>query len=291
MKISILGTGLMGYPMTERLLSCDHQVTVYNRTMSKAIPLKEKGADVVQSPHEAFLRSECVIMMLSDAHAIDNVLSSVDSELFNNKVLIQMGTISPSESISLKEKIEDKQGSYFECPVLGSRKEALTGKLILMTGATQDQYENWKELLSVFGKSIRLIGEVGKAAALKLALNQLIIAHAVSFSHSLGIVINNSVNVEDFAAILRESALYAPAFDKKMPRWVSHDYSSPNFPVKHMIKDIDLVLKVMKQDGQNIKAVESIRSLLCSASENGFGDLDYSAVFEAINPNNKNSID
>jgi len=283
MKISFCGTGLMGYPMAERLIEAGHQLTVYNRTASKAKPLQEKGARLSQNPSAAIAESPCSILMLADARSIEEVLFSPSAQDLNEKTIIQMGTIAPAESIEIQKKIFKQGGEYLECPVLGSRNEAKSGKLILMVGASQERFYKWKELLKVFGPHPRHVGEVGKAAAVKLALNQLIASHAAGFSLSLGLIQKNDVNVGLFMDILRESALYATMFDKKLPKWLNQDYSHPNFPVKHFLKDIDLIIKEGKDKELSTEIPEAFRQFLLEAIDKGLADKDYSAVFNAIN--------
>lgn len=283
MNIAFLGTGLMGYPMVERLLEAGHTVTVYNRTAEKAKPLERKGAKVLGAAQGAIDQSDCIILMLSDVWAIEEVLSPQDNEDLADKTVIQMGTIAPSESLSVHTQVTRHGGEYLECPVLGSRREAAHGELILMVGSTMKQFEEWRKLLEAFGPDPRHIGEVGKAAALKLALNQLIASHAAGFSLSLGIVEKNEISEEIFMSILKKSALFAPMFEKKLPNWRERNYANPNFPVKHLLKDVELILKEAEGKGLSTDVIEGIRKILEKTIENGLGDQDYSAIYEEIN--------
>ena len=86
-----------------------------------------------------------------------------------------------------------------------------------MVGGTEAQFATLALLFRSLGREPRLIGAVGKAAALKLALNQLIASETLAFALSLGLIRRAGVSVDTFMAILRESALYAPTFDKKLP--------------------------------------------------------------------------
>ncbi|KPJ96548.1 MAG: hydroxyacid dehydrogenase, partial [Gammaproteobacteria bacterium SG8_11] len=198
-RIALLGTGLIGGPMAKRLVQSGYPLTVYNRTISKTDSLKNAGATVAQSPKGAIESAECSILVLADGAAINETLFSNDSEIdFADRTIIQMGTILPDESVAFMNKIAAGGGHYFESPVLGSIPQATEGKLIVMVGATPDQFEQWKNLLKCFGEEIHYIGEVGKAAALKLALNQLIASLTAAFSLSLGIVQRRQIEVNTF---------------------------------------------------------------------------------------------
>lgn len=282
MKIAIFGTGIMGGKMVERLLETEEDVMVYNRTVEKTAAFQQKGAKVASAAREAIDYADVLIVILSDATAIDEVLFESDPQL-KNKTIIQMGTIAPAESMALQERIEQFGGEYMECPVLGSRKEIEEYRLILMVGSSPELFEEWESFLKLLGPKPTYIGDVGKAAALKLAVNQLIAAHAISFSLSLGLVQSNDVEVSTFMDILKQSSLYAPMFEKKLPNWINQDYDSPNFPTKHMLKDVDLIIADAKSHNIETDVIESIRDVIQEAIDLGLANQDYSSVFNIIN--------
>lgn len=285
MTITLLGTGLLGRAIAERLQSVGYTVTVYNRTTTKALPLKACGITVVTRPEEAIAQADCVVLTLADAAAIRAVLLTPASlAVLLGKTVIQMGTIAQDESLALQAEIERVGGSYCEAPVLGSLAEAQAGTLLVMVGGTEGQFVQWGPLFRSLCREPRLIGPAGKAASLKLALNQLIVAEISAFALSLGLVQRAGVPVDTFMAILRESALFAPAFDKKLPRLLTRDYQHPNFSTRHLLKDTELFLKEASGYALTASSLEGIRPLLERTMEQGFGDSDYSAIFEVINP-------
>ena len=111
-----------------------------------------------------------------------------------------------------------------------------------MVGSTPVQFERWKELLQNFCPEPIYVGEVGTAAAMKLALNQLIAGLTSTFALSLGFVRLSGLKVEQFMDVVRQSALYAPTFEKKLARMCEGNYANPNFPTKHLLKDTNLFL-------------------------------------------------
>lgn len=284
MKLAFFGTGLMGRPMVRRLLEAGHEVAVYNRTARKARELEGDGAAVMPGPREAVGRGEAVILMLTDAAAIDAVLDGVPEASLRDKTVIQMGTIAPAESVRLQERIMAAGGDYFECPVLGSRKETAAGRLILMAGARPEQFHQWRALLECFGPSPQLIGAVGQASAFKLAVNQLIAGLMSTFAVSLGMIQSRGIDPDLFMSLLRQSALYAPTFHKKLPRLLSRNFRDPNFPVRHLLKDVDLIMAECRRDGVVASHLDGIHAVLERALAAGLGDRDYSALFDIINP-------
>ena len=126
------------------------------------------------------------------------------------------------------------------------------------------------------------IGKIGDAAAMKLALNQLIVSETIAFSMSVGYLRENNLDVDVFMQILRGSALYAPTFDKKLPNMIDRDFSNPNFPVKHLLKDLDLILGEFGENGINTNSLKGSRKIFVDAIQRGFSDHDYSAIYNSI---------
>lgn len=284
MNIGWIGTGLMGVPMAHRLLQGNFPLVVYNRTPAKLEPLRQAGAVVAESVAGLLPQCQAVILMLTDATAIRELLfTDTVRPLLPQHTVIQMGTIAPSESRCLQEDFIADGADYFEAPVLGSIPEAQAGQLQIMVGSTPEQFQQWLPVLQVMGAP-QLIGPVGTAAALKLALNQLIASLTTAFASSLSFVQQYGVPVDCFMEILRHSALYAPTFDKKLQCMLEGNYANPNFPTKHLLKDTNLFLKEAVAAGLQVDSLEGVRQILEKACALGLADADYSALRAAVQP-------
>ena len=280
----------MGQPMALQLLKANYDLTAYNRTKSKLQPLMDAGANIADSAIEVIQQADCVILMLTDAAAIrESLLSELAKSHLAHRTIIQMATIAPTESQSIRDDIVAAGGEYLEAPVLGSIPQARTGELIVMVGSTQDQFTKYSELLKCYSPEPIYVGEVGTAAAMKLALNQLIPSLISTFSLSLGLVQHLGVDVDKFMEVLRQSAIYAPTFDKKLPRMLNRDFTNPNFPTKHLLKDTNLIIKQATELGLNTSQLEGVKQIIETALTMGLDDLDYSSIYSAINPPESNN--
>jgi 3-hydroxyisobutyrate dehydrogenase len=283
--VAIFGIGLMGAPIAVRLLDADYKVVVWNRTPGKTESLAQIGAQVAETAAQAVQSADVLITWLADKVAIQEVLFPAErASLLEGKTILQMGTIGPSHSRSIEDAAMAHGAEYLEAPVLGSIPEAIKGTLLVMVGASPEQYEKHLPLLKVFGENPIHIGEVGQAAAMKLAFNQLIAGLTASFSLSLGLIQEEGVRTELFMDMLRDSALYAPTFDKKLVRMLERDYENPNFPTRHLLKDTDLFLDAAEEHGLTAACLEGVRDTVALALAKGLADADYSAINEVINP-------
>ncbi|ESA37535.1 3-hydroxyacid dehydrogenase [Leptolyngbya sp. Heron Island J] len=273
----------MGAPMARRLQLAGYQVYGWNRSTDKVDALVADGIKPTTTPASAIAESQLIILMLTDAAAIHATLLSAEATgHLAGRTVLQMSTIAPQESKAIAHAVQAAGGDYLEAPVLGSIPEAKTGKLIVMVGATPDQFDQWRAILECFGPDPQLMGPVGAGSGVKLAMNQLIGTLTTAFSMSLGLVQQEAIDIEKFMSIVRQSALYAPTFDKKLERMCDRNFANPNFPTKHLLKDMKLF--VQSAETFNADVAQSVAHMAKQAVEQGLADQDYSAVFAAVNP-------
>ncbi|MGB5834065.1 MAG: NAD(P)-dependent oxidoreductase [Thiohalocapsa sp.] len=283
MKLALLGTGLLGSEIAIRLASLAFQVTVWNRTPNKAAPLAAIGIDRADSAASAIIAADATLLLLSDASAIRETLFSSETEpAIRDRTIVQMGTIAPDESRAIGNSVACAGGAYLEAPVLGSLPEAREGRLIVMAGGDEQSYQDCLPVFEALSESPQRVGEVGQGAALKLAMNQLIAGLTASFAYSLGLVRREGLDVEQFMTLLRQSALYAPTFDKKLDKYLSREYGTANFPLKHLLKDVSLFRRVAENMDLDTAPLVALEAAFLRAMAAGLGNADYSAVYETL---------
>lgn len=284
-RVALLGCGLMGQPMGLRLFRAGFPVAAYNRTSGRASDLAAEGVTVHSAPDAAVATADVLVLMLSDAAAIDTVLGQLPPSALEGRCVIQMATILPAESRELGNRLRGAGARYLEAPVLGSIPEARDGRLLIMAGAdSAEDFDTVRPVLEALGEYPRHVGPVGQGAALKLAFNQLIASLTAAFSLSLGLVRREGVEVDTFMDILRDSALYAPTFDKKLGKMLSGDFGTANFPVKHLLKDVQLTQRAVEDARLTGPWLPLLAELLDRACAQGLQDADYSAIYTAIAP-------
>lgn len=271
--------------MALTLQRAGHRVMAYNRSAEKLASLAEQGIQIGQVPAAVLEGCAVTILMLADAAAIaDTLFTPEAAAALANRTVIQMGTIAPEHSRLLMARVQAAQGDYLEAPVLGSIPQARDGSLIVMVGSTPEQYEQWQPLLQHLGTQVEYLGPVGAGAAVKLAMNQLIGSLTTAFALSLALVQREGINVEAFMGIVRGSALYAPTFDKKLSRMGDRNFANPNFPTKHLLKDMKLFSEAAVSAGLTPALADTVAEVVAQAIAQGLADQDYSSLYAAINP-------
>lgn len=282
MNIAVLGLGLMGRAIAERLVKTGMTVRGYNRSPLTSPPA---GMTMSASVAAAVEPADIVWVMLADCTACESVLLAENTQdSFRDKLIINGATIGPDQSRTLAESIGKLGGHYVEAPVLGSTPQAEAGTLHILVGGDRADAAVADPVLKALGKPTHF-GAVGKGAAVKLAMNQLIGSLTAAFSMSLGLIEREGVDVEAFMSTLRDSALYAPTFDKKLDRMRARDFAAANFPLKHLLKDIRLFADVAGSQQIDARLLDGLAQILADGVAGGHGDDDYSALFGQIVPN------
>ena len=277
-SVAVLGTGLLGTAIATRLQEQGLNVHVWNRNTSRIIPLVEKGAIAISDLRRAADGQRVLITVLRDGSSTASVIDTVGA--LQGSTVIPMGTMGVEESRKLAMQVVQQGGRYLEAPVLGSKPQALNGSLLVMAGGEAQVFEAQQPLLSHLCQEPLLVGPVGSGAATKLALNQLIASLTHAFSLSIRLVQQAGVPVDTFMAILRNSALYAPTFDKKLQRMLDGHYSEPNFSTALLRKDLRLFLEEATSAGLQVSGLGGLDALLEQSSGGELDGLDYCSLHE-----------
>jgi len=142
MKIGVCGTGKMGAAIAQRLMSCSHKITVWNRDPAKTQPLASLGANVAASPAALCQACDVIITMVLDDSALDAVYrgaAGILSADLSGRLVIDMSTVLPATEEAIAAEVKEKGAAFVECPVGGTVGPAREGKLFgLMGGGEAD---------------------------------------------------------------------------------------------------------------------------------------------------------
>ncbi|EQD88886.1 NAD binding domain of 6-phosphogluconate dehydrogenase family protein [Helicobacter pylori SouthAfrica50] len=280
MKIGWIGLGAMGTPMAARLCDAGLKVSVYNRTESKATPLKEKGVMVYTNPIDLASGVDLVFIMLSDKTAIDTVLAPKFWEQMSKKIVVNMSTIAPLESLALEKTAQKHQVTYLEVPVSGSVGAAKTGALLVLAAGEEEVVSKLKPIFAHLGSQTFYLGKVGQGARAKLSINSLLAQMGVAYSEALLLAKHLGVDLEQFLQVISQSGMNSSLFQAKKGMWLQDSYPAA-FSLKLMLKDIRLA---KNEAGEAIKLpfLFQVQELYSQAEKSGLGEMDMAAVYHYL---------
>ncbi|GAA8405638.1 NAD(P)-dependent oxidoreductase [Helicobacter pylori] len=266
--------------MAARLCDAGLKVSVYNRTESKAAPLKEKGVAVYTNPIDLAAKVDLIFTMLSDKVAIDAVLVPKFWEQMSEKIVVNMSTIAPLESLSLEEIAQKHQVTYLEAPVSGSVGAAKAGALLILAAGDEEVISKLKPILAHLGSQTFYLGKIGQGAGAKLSINSLLAQMGVAYSEALLLAKHLGVDAELFLQIIGQSGMNSPLFQAKKGMWLQDSYPVA-FSLKLMLKDIRLA---NNEAGEAIELpfLSKAQELYSQAEKSGLGALDMAAVYHYL---------
>ncbi len=280
MKIGWIGLGAMGTPMAARLCDAGLKVSVYNRTESKATPLKEKGVMVYTNPIDLASGVDLVFIMLSDKTAIDAVLAPKFWEQMSKKIVVNMSTIAPLESLALEKTAQKHQVTYLEAPVSGSVGAAQNGALLVLAAGEEEVVSKLKPIFAHLGSQTFYLGKVGQGARAKLSINSLLAQMGVAYSEALLLAKHLGVDLEQFLQVISQSGMNSPLFQAKKGMWLQDSYPAA-FSLKLMLKDIRLA-KNEAERTIKLPFLFQTQELYSQAEKSGLGEMDMAAVYHYL---------
>ncbi len=284
-KIGFIGLGIMGAPMCGNVLAKGHDVTVYNRSREKMAPLVAAGAKDAPSVAQLVEQVDVVITMLSDPAAVWEVVAEtagVLSALTAGKAYIDMSTVSPESSREIAAMVRKSGADFLEAPVMGSRKLAKEGTLVILAGGDPAVAGRMEPILLTMGSKVVYMGEVGLAAHMKLIINQMMGALLCVFSEAALTGMAAGIPAEKILEVVQSSIVGCQAIQIKGKDMLGDRVFSVHFPLKHAHKDMRLAVLAGDAAGVPTPVTAAAHQLFAIARERGFGDRDISAVLRAL---------
>src|SRR6185437_13269498 len=273
MKITFLGTGIMGGPMAANLAKAGHAVRVWNRTPERA---QVKGTTRVDSAAEAADGAEVVWLCLSDTAAVEQVAEQILEQTRPGLIVADSSTISPRASRELAERFAQRGVEWVDCPVTGSRKGAETGQLIFIVGGPEAAVKKLDPLFQAMGQRVFHLGDNGMGLSAKLAMNLNIALIYEGLAEGLVLAEKSGVAPEQLLDIISATMLRSGVSEYKSDAIRRHDFTA-NFPLKLMLKDIHLMLDHARELRVKLPGLETVEEVYAVADEEGMGELDYAA--------------
>ena len=286
-KIGFIGIGLMGFPMAKNILKSGYKLKVFNRSLVKAEPLKEFGAEISKTVSELVKDSEIIITMLTDDKAVDEVMGS--SHFLDNlkpgSTVIDMSSTKPITAEKHGKNLSLKKIDYLDAPVSGGTIGAEEGSLAIMIGGDQKVFNKAEDLLKTMGNPT-LVGPVGSGQVAKLA-NQIVVGLTI------GAVAEAVIFCEKAGAdpIKMISALSGGWADSKVlqthgKRMIDKDFSPKGKTSTHL-KDMNNILECANNFNTHLPISNLVKEMYKNLVENGHGNDDHSSLYKEIERINK----
>jgi 3-hydroxyisobutyrate dehydrogenase-like beta-hydroxyacid dehydrogenase len=282
-KVGFIGLGNMGSRIAQRLLDHGYQLSVYDLDRTKVKPIAAQGGAVAKNIVDLARTADVVISCLTNDQVVHSVYTAAEGVFAGARpgtVVLEMSTISPESSRELHRLGAGNGIGVLDVAISGSTPAAEGGLLTLLAGGNPELFRAAEPIFQAIAKQYFLLGGPGSGTAMKLVVNTLLgigmqaIAEAVVLGEKAGL------NRERLLEVLSHTALIAPAHMGKLARAARNDYS-PQFPLRLMNKDFQLILKAAAQEHVPMPATEAAFRVNSDELANSTEE-DFSAVLRRM---------
>ena len=283
MKVGFIGLGIMGTPMALHLVNKGHALTVYTRSQVPEA-ITAAGGVRVDSAAAVAREAEVIFTMVPDTPDVEAVLfgkGGVAEGIGKGKVVVDMSSISPMATKAFAKRINALGADYIDAPVSGGEVGAKAGTLTIMCGGDAAVFERVKPLLECMGKNITLVGGNGDGQTTKVA-NQIIVAlNIAAVSEALVFASKAGGDPGKVREALMGGFAASRILEVHGERMIKRTFN-PGFRIKLHQKDLGLALQGARELGVALPQTANAAQLMQACAAHGLGELDHSALVQAL---------
>jgi 3-hydroxyisobutyrate dehydrogenase-like beta-hydroxyacid dehydrogenase len=284
-RIGFIGLGIMGSRMAANLAAAGFELTVWNRTAATAEAFAaEHGVSVAATPAELAAASDVVIKIVVNGEQVEQILFGDEGVIAGGRegmLCIDMSTISPQMARSLGERLGEHGIAFIDAPVTGSSPGAEAGTLTIMAGGSEADLQRAAPIFEVLGSKTVHCGALGQGQTIKVITNAIAASNAAVLAQALIVARGAGVDLTALSEVIDGGAADSRMAQLKLQPMIDRQYE-PLFRLDHMIKDVDLALELAAADRTPFEYASRTRELMAEASSEGFGEVDFAALYEAL---------
>lgn len=299
-SVGWIGVGRMGYALCVRLLEAGVNLSVYNRTRSKAEPLAELGATVVDTPAD-LAGCDIVFTMVGGPQDVLDVTVEPGGVLSGEtkpKILVDATTIDPTTSVELSARAAELGTAVVAAPVSGNPKVVSSGGLTVVCSGPKDAFDTASVYVELFGKKVTYVGEGDEARLVKICHNLMLGIVAQTMAETCALVGKAGVSRHDYLEFLNDSVMGSVFTRYKSPAYVNLDYK-PTFTWPLLRKDFELGLQAGRELDVSLPLAAAVHQIVVAGIGQGKGELDFAALLtksyeesgQTIEPENRDVDD
>lgn len=281
-KVTVLGTGLMGSGMARSLARAGQQVTVWNRTPDKALPLADAGAQVAHDLKAAVSEADVAVTVLFDTEAADEVMTQALPAMRQEAVWVQCATVGLDGTARLARLADRHDIGFVDAPVLGTKQPAEEGKLIVLAAGASRLREQVTPVLDAIGARTVWVGEhPGHGHRLKLAANSWVLS--VTGATAQGIALTKQLGLDPalFLDAIAGGPLDCAYAQLKGKAMIIGDFA-PSFTLGGAVKDSALIVEALQAAGCDDRLMQALHAQFDAGAQAGLGGEDMAVVVRSF---------
>jgi 3-hydroxyisobutyrate dehydrogenase-like beta-hydroxyacid dehydrogenase len=283
-NIGLVGLGLVGTAMAERLLAEQFKLVGFDIDSTKCEHLEQLGGKAVSNPAQVAEQADRIVLSLPNTEVVLEVVEGPEGILESKtlpRYIIDTTTGDPEETAALAQRLARRGIHFLDAPFSGSSRQLRDKEIVFLVGGDKKAFEVCKDIFDALGERVFYVGESGSGSKAKLAgnlilgLNRLALAEGLVFASKLGL------DPEAFLELLKVTPAYSAAMNVKGRKMLDADFQ-PQARLRQHHKDVSIILKYAEKLKQELPLSKVHLDVLEKAIAAGDGDLDNSAVIREI---------
>jgi 3-hydroxyisobutyrate dehydrogenase len=283
-RLGYLGLGMMGFPMTRRLVNAGYDVTVWNRSAGKATALVDAGAKLASHPHDVAAVAGIIFMCLTDAAAVEEVVFGRDGLAAvsgQGKLVVDFSSIHPDAARVIAARLKAANGmGWIDAPVSGGTMGAEGGTLAVMAGGDAADIERVRPYVLAMARRLTHMGPTGAGQTTKLC-NQVIVGCAMAvLAEATRLAVNAGIDAKRLPEALAGGFADSIPLQLFVPRMVQGIHSPPLGHIATMLKDLDTVIDVARDTSSPVPMAALAAQLFRLAKSARGADVDALEIYK-----------
>lgn len=284
--LAFAGIGLMGLPMTRRLLAAGYPLTLWNRTPDKCAPLLELGAHRVENPAELCRDASVVMLCLANTEVVREVVfgpGGIVEGARPGQLLVDFSSLEPAATREMAAELEARTGMrWVDAPVSGGTPGAEAGTLAIMAGGREEDVERVRPVLAHLGQRLTRMGEVGAGQVTKVCNQMIVACNALVIAEVVALAERSGVDASLIAPALAGGFADSKPLQILAPQMAASQFEPIKWHVRTLLKDLDTAVKLSREQGSATPMSGLAAQLMRLHGSQGFLERDPATLVEML---------
>ncbi len=277
-NIGFIGIGLMGSPMSTRLLKAGFNLTIWNRSPKKCFSLCEQGASQALSIKDLVLDSDLIFLCLTDTEAVQSVFNDIQPHLSSGQVIVDFSSIDPIVTQSFSFTVEKLGAHWVDSPVSGGVSGAKSGSLAIMAGGDEVIVDELRPLLKCLSSRVTYMGGSGSGQYTKICNQMIVSCNALVIAEAVALAEKSGVNSQRLAEAFEGGFADSKPLQILAPEMSERRFEPIKWHVKTLLKDLDMAVEHSREIKSSTPMSALAAQLMRLHASNGFSEKDPSTL-------------
>ena len=288
-RVGVIGAGLMGTAVTQRLTAAGFEVLAYDVDAQKRTAIERAGAQAKATVSAVIAGCEISVLCVFDTQQVEDVIAgpgggadAIARSGSGARVFVVTSTCDPERLAALAQRVAPERAHIVEAPISGTSRQVANGDGVFLIGGERDAVERASAVLDAICPKRHYLGAVGNGSRAKLAVNLILGLNRAALAEGLVFAQTHGLDPLAFLNVARGSAAYSQVMDVKGELMAKREFTKPQSRIDQSLKDFTLMLEQARAKAQGLPFASVYAAMMQDCIAHGEGEWDNAAIREAI---------